>query len=198
MPISIHAPRAGRDFGRKYVTEADLEFQSTRPVRGATLFASLSPADQAISIHAPRAGRDSYENANSKNIIQKFQSTRPVRGATTMCLFRPRLHTFQSTRPVRGATLQPGQRREAAPISIHAPRAGRDHQIRHGYATALLFQSTRPVRGATVVVKIDEHRRHISIHAPRAGRDPLRRERRRVRRDFNPRAPCGARHPLFR
>ena len=34
--ISIHAPRAGRDVTATYSNGAKLEFQSTRPVRGAT------------------------------------------------------------------------------------------------------------------------------------------------------------------
>ena len=35
------------------------EFQSTRPVRGATVKAARLAARAKISIHAPRAGRDS-------------------------------------------------------------------------------------------------------------------------------------------
>ena len=35
----------------------------------------------------------------------------------------------------------------------------------------------------------------ISIHAPRVGRDAARRLSRSSQRYFNPRAPCGARHP---
>ena len=78
--ISIHAPRAGRDFVAFAVRPARLVFQSTRPVRGATRvwkasvillsFQSTRPVRGAtppegheaqaddISIHAPRAGRD--------------------------------------------------------------------------------------------------------------------------------------------
>ena len=37
----------------------------------------------------------------------------------------------------------------------------------------------------------------ISIHAPLAGRDHYRRDNRYLRRDFNPRAPCGARHNWY-
>ena len=36
--ISIHAPRAGRDQGLQATGQAWVEFQSTRPVRGATVF----------------------------------------------------------------------------------------------------------------------------------------------------------------
>ena len=80
--------------------------------------------------------------------------------------------TFQSTRPVRGAPDQVHRGELAGSISIHAPRAGRDVALDQQQANDVLFQSTRPVRGAT--------RTHLPgpVHS----------------RDFNPRAPCGARH----
>ena len=77
---------------------------------------------------------------------------------------------FQSTRP-RGARPM-GYRRlfAAETISIHAPAWG---------ATDRLMTTLRSLV--------------ISIHAPRVGRDlPLRRHI-RLERNFNPRAPCGAR-----
>ena len=56
--ISIHAPRAGRDKAFPQWLNRHQEFQSTRPVRGATgAYAFIEP-------------------------ILKFESTRPVRGAT--------------------------------------------------------------------------------------------------------------------
>ena len=78
---------------------------------------------------------------------------------------------FQSTRPVRGATLSACRRLFPISISIHAPRAGRD----------------------AVGRRAARQRVDISIHAPRAGRDSGRWLRRCRRRNFNPRAPCGAR-----
>ena len=125
-PISIHAPRAGcdmastirhnraRDFNPRTpcgvrlraikAKYAALIFQSTHPVRGATI---------------------AYLESDSGDRI--FQSTHPVRGATrelfgisrgtgnfnprTPCGVRPRnrathssVSLFQSTHPVRGAT----------------------------------------------------------------------------------------------
>ena len=78
---------------------------------------------------------------------------------------------FQSTRPVRGATGSDVKTSPIPLVSIHAPRAGRDHDFspfqkcftcfnprapcgaRHIYHdvsfSILAFQSTRPVRGAT-------------------------------------------------
>ena len=78
--ISIHAPRAGCDGGRGRcgqgtrdfnprtpcgvrrlwlsLCQAGFEFQSTHPVRGATIFVIHRSAFKCISIHAPRAGCD--------------------------------------------------------------------------------------------------------------------------------------------
>ena len=100
---------------------------------------------------------------------------------------------FQSTRPLRGATLNAAAERWGVEISIHAPLAGRDPRRRkkdtdnrisihaplagRDLAAALeaqedaAFQSTRPLRGATSAV-------------PQSSPQP----------NFNPRAPCGARH----
>ena len=101
FPVSIHAPRAGRDTWVK-VMEKILVFQSTRPARGAThvelrsvssaQFQSTRPARGAtpsrkrpgrllVSIHAPRAGRDI--DCRVSAVAIEFQSTRPARGATS-------------------------------------------------------------------------------------------------------------------
>ena len=80
-----------------------MEFQSTRPVRGATLIAVNRAPHVAISIHAPRAGRDA-SSRSSMIAPSEFQSTRPVRGATKDQIAARMRKPFQSTRPVRGAT----------------------------------------------------------------------------------------------
>ena len=56
--ISIHAPREGCDvYDSNGVLRKSL-FQSTHPVRGATLDANGEPVRRVISIHAPREGCD--------------------------------------------------------------------------------------------------------------------------------------------
>ena len=65
----------------RMLSRASLAFQSTRPVRGATMEIEINHGDARVSIHAPRAGRDHFIPAESKD-DQTFQSTRPVRGAT--------------------------------------------------------------------------------------------------------------------
>ena len=94
---------------------------------------------------------------------------------------------------MRGATETTDQANAKADISIHAPRAGRDHKLtcpsndklisihapRAGrdfvsmikIQLLMVFQSTRPVRGATTIIPNQSAFIHISIHAPRAGRD---------------------------
>ena len=73
-----------------------------------------------------------------------------------------------------------------------APRGARpvnvDKKVRR-----VLFQSTRPARGATLQCSVDLAALGISIHAPREGRDPNPLRPQPKRKNFNPRAPRGAR-----
>ena len=78
-------------------------FQSTPPLRGATLIDGDRDLAKRISIHAPLAGGDGR--------------------CGTGCAWRRR---FQSTPPLRGATPAGTQLRIVLPISIHAPLAGGD------------------------------------------------------------------------
>ena len=57
------------------------KFQSTLPVRGATVNTGNYVSDVAISIHAPRAGSD-WPAIPGLRDMSVFQSTLPVRGAT--------------------------------------------------------------------------------------------------------------------
>ena len=61
-----------------------------------------------------------------------FQSTLPVRGATKRAQENFRVVLFQSTLPVRGATKPLWDELQMESISIHAPRAGSDWNIRQG------------------------------------------------------------------
>ena len=168
-------------------------FQSTRPMRGATLACRWSASDYRISIHAPHAGRD-FEYGRTTKCSASFQSTRPMRGATliynhyTEKELKISIHAPHAGRD--GCTNRYGRRDR---ISIHAPHAGRDdiykkpantkddfnprapcgarQQRSNDGSSRSLFQSTRPMRGATNA--------HIRIDKPLV--------------NFNPRAPCGAR-----
>ena len=82
----------------------DLKFQSTLPVRGATIGICRKGPDSRISIHAPREGSDAYRlDVPAHGLL--FQSTLPVRGATVMLRLSITSRRFQSTLPVRGATM---------------------------------------------------------------------------------------------
>ena len=149
--ISIHAPHAGRDLaslGAMFHSDTDFNprapcgarlmqaqartaqvpFQSTRPMRGATSDTGAIRSETAISIHAPHAGRDGLFFLLLLCFF-KFQSTRPMRGATWACIWPSMAASFQSTRPMRGATI--------STVPLRALR---------------VFQSTRPMRGATAKV----------------------------------------------
>ena len=152
-------------------TSSPSVFQSTLPMRGATLMMSQDGPTLGISIHAPHAGSD---NAHAKAHIDilKFQSTLPMRGATSVFRLLNIHFLFQSTLPMRGATVPSGLFWRPRQISIHAPHAGSDPLYtsvatgswnfnprspcgeRRSYPTALgksaTFQSTLPMRGATM------------------------------------------------
>ncbi len=190
VDVSIHAPRVGRDrcdgsrgslllrfnprapcgarpsiFARK---KPLCEFQSTRPVWGATADVALRNAAMTVSIHAPRVGRDAFSPSSRASYMVSIHAPRVGRdcaGAATHDGGK-----FQSTRPVWGATRRAALVGLRPKVSIHAPRVGRD---------------THP--------PFDRQSERVSIHAPRVGRDDSMTSTSIRRRGFNPRAPCGAR-----
>ena len=193
--ISIHAPHAGRDLDvkigrrvdynfnprapcgarrmREWIGEREIQFQSTRPMRGATArwsswrssssFQSTRPMRGAtdtglvflrvyyISIHAPHAGRDAFFTLSALSVWIS-------------------IHAPHAGRDKMGALMQ-----GMSDISIHAPHAGRDISARsarrrrwhfnprapcgarlrsrRGTTGHSEFQSTRPMRGATVCIR---------------------------------------------
>ena len=175
-----------------------------KPERAISILAPLAGRDEiirldhrhggGISILAPLAGRDLEVAVDGQGAHVVFQSSRPLRGATSAPACLTTLWAFQSSRPLRGATIpdlgvsaQPG-------ISILAPLAGRD--LSRGstpLASTKRFQSSRPLRGATPLSPPSGTLPAISILAPLAGRDGLVLYCACSSRDFNPRAPCGAR-----
>ena len=104
--ISIHAPHAGRDPTYHAYTMDYPEFQSTRPMRGATRGVQVGDhAGHDISIHAPHAGRDAPHSRLSWPRSSYFNPRAP-------CGARPKIELNETN--------------EAISISIHAPHAGRD------------------------------------------------------------------------
>ena len=170
-------------------------FQSTRPMRGATswTFKDVDTAEQFQSTRPMRGATSSHTRRTYKQL--EFQSTRPMRGATALATaVHGRLTLFQSTRPMRGATMTHFP--TFPPLMYFNPRApcGARHGDLIDYNESQQFQSTRPMRGATMnLTAARELNKQISIHAPHAGRDICTGTGGCGPRNFNPRAPCGAR-----
>ena len=168
---SHYAPLRGATVVTRTVTEGAAEFQSTRPLRGATKSFCRTPLWRTyFNPRAPRGARR-YRLRMDKGDLDDFnprapRGARPVifefpvplryfnprapRGARlTFAMAMCRRKKFQSTRPARGATrCQPTY-------------------IRH-----LLYFNPRAPRGARRSGARDAPDRHfISIHAPREGRD---------------------------
>ena len=149
MGISIHAPHTGRDFRQLHIMANCSIFQSTRPIRGATVvwpimrvsvvnFNPRAPygARPRMPGHSPSALYDFNPRApygarlrttSSGGFALSFQSTRPIRGATRGGLSTLILFCHFNPRAPYGA-------RRSIPVDAPPPPA---------------FQSTRPIRGAT-------------------------------------------------
>ena len=169
-----------------------VQFQSTRPMRGATCGVYGWNYDVYISIHAPHAGRDVLA-VPSHLPSNAFQSTRPMRGATPPACGRVAVESISIHAPHAGRDDLALQALGGLDISIHAPHAGRDQSPVDTFCTHRKFQSTRPMRGATIARPTRSLRHVISIHAPHAGRDTAEHKPSTSQSYFNPRAPCGAR-----
>ncbi len=100
---------------------------------------------------------------------------------------------FQSTRPVRDATSLVAICHRWLPVSIHAPRAGRDRLLCSGSLKAFSFNPRAPCGTRHQRPGADLMLSDVSIHAPRAGRDCVRGVLQAHSCCFNPRAPCGTR-----
>ena len=103
-----------------------LAFQSTPPVKAATIPSPVEESDIYISIHAAREGGDGSSQINRTSYIE-----------------------FQSTPPVKAATSRHGKRRQPYNISIHAAREGGDGRGTRATESVYQFQSTPPVKAAT-------------------------------------------------
>ena len=142
-------PRAPCGARQRLLAEIDEEwqFQSTRPMRGATGRAvNECHFDIGFNPRAPCGARHTV--TMSLSVLSGFNPRAPC-GARPI----PTRHEingllFQSTRPMRGATQSHVFIFPYIMVSIHAPHAGRD-----------------------VIDGIAADMRGVSIHAPHAGRD---------------------------
>jgi len=77
--VSIHAPNEGSDEGIFYFGGLPM-FQSTLPMKGATISSNKTNAMMIVSIHAPNEGSDLL--ISFRRYAWVFQSTLPMKGAT--------------------------------------------------------------------------------------------------------------------
>ena len=237
MEISIHAPHAGRDDtamnNAKYYADFNprapcgarpegnitqlgaTAFQSTRPMRGATLAGDHLRPQDGISIHAPHAGRDIRRR--TRVLGRNHFNPRAPCGARLLESLLRSIYLHFNPRAPRGA--RPAAVADAVDgffISIHAPREGRDCWEFLPVAGRDNFNPRAP-RGARPhfqpeaengkLISIHAPREgrdkgliysnmgigYISIHAPREGRDLDTAASNMSANNFNPRAPRGAR-----
>ena len=180
-----------------------IQFQSTRPVWGATIHVAKLVYRANISIHAPRVGRDS---GRSPAVLAGYDFN-----PRAPCGARPSVIAQRGARPATATA-----RARTAPISIHAPRVGRDRVFRRAcrgrYHISIhaprvgrdnvadkahrltdKFQSTRPVWGATEAVVVKALTTSFQSTRPVWGATNHNNLAFALTPDFNPRAPCGAR-----
>ena len=217
LPISIHAPLAGRDMRSVSAFSSCRLFQSTRPLRGATRFticglhhhtdfnlrAPCGARRQIlermrtwdnISIHAPREGRDLPMRPSKAVRYISIHAPREGRDEVYGVRWLALEHAFQSTRPARGATETPSTEFPTqSKFQSTRPARGATRTVSTARKSLQTFQSTRPARGATLVLHSLFTDIGISIHAPREGRDHSAKLLAKTQNYFNPRAPRGAR-----
>ena len=106
--------------------KAAVEFQSTRPLRAATVEEHGVRAVMLISIHAALAGRDESPGADG-GAGRRISIHAALAGRDFVHPAIPaECRQFQSTRPLRAATLRDVRDQGVRHISIHAALAGRD------------------------------------------------------------------------
>ena len=217
VDISIHAPRVGSDKPLPVEDGYIILFQSTLPVWGATSPVVEPPPKGLFQSTLPVWGATGSVAQLTKE--GEFQSTLPVWGATVLQrLQSPRYRNFNPRSPCGERRLRRRFRWRWVNFNPRSP-CGERLLLRDQGVPGEAFQSTLPVWGATTCWLHRPFIQVISIHAPRVGSDlnaipngifppefqstlpvwgataytPLLAN---GRTDFNPRSPCGERHPL--
>ena len=159
----------GERLKRSRVAPSIRLFQSTLPVRGATLHAMLDDQITKISIHAPRAGSDPCRSSASLSEAN-FNPRSP-------CGERPYVYMRQAGCVYFNPRSPCGERHTkgsgdtcGSTISIHAPRAGSDESaLPHAFHVRISIHAPRA--GSDPEAATMSPQQTISIHAPRAGSD---------------------------
>ena len=172
-------------------------FQLTCPMRGTTDDPPAARLVSDISTHVPHAGHDVIAELIG-DTVDHFNSRAPCGARLIKEITQHILNGFQLTCPMRGTTNKFYNNIATVNISTHVPHAGHDCSYRRPSAFHFSFQLTCPMRGTTWSIEYRRGRSPISTHVPHAGHDCLDGRVLRKVRDFNSRAPCGARLPPTR
>ena len=168
---SHYAPLRGATVVTRTVTEGAAEFQSTRPMRGATGQSGAAERRyQNFNPRAPRGARQRLDGVERQGICISIHA--PLAGRDRRTELRPPIGTYFNPRAPCGARrgYRQVQRGEGSDFNPRAPC------------------------GARLIIDIYKKPANtISIHAPHAGRDYDGIAIVQEGKYFNPRAPCGAR-----
>ena len=147
IPVSIHAPREGSDLLPSPSLPNASAFQSTLPVKGATV---------RFTVRVP---------------LTRFQSTLPVKGATGDAGLDENVTVVSIHAPREGSDLSVSFLRfRSKRVSIHAPREGSDRGWRtHQWCYRVSIHAPR--EGSDGVAIRPGNAIAVSIHAPREGSD---------------------------
>ena len=198
---------------------SSIQFQSTRPLRGATGLPSCHFSKCGFQSTRPLRGATGLPSCHFSKC--GFQSTRPLRGATafdfpnvrqqinfnprapygarlTSLASKPRKLAFQSTRPLRGATSRSERRSAPWYFNPRAPYGARLASFQRGGRHADISIHAPLTGRDQSVFNYDYGFADISIHAPLTGRDlALAGRISPFPVNFNPRAPYGARLMVY-
>ena len=166
-------------------------FQSTLPLRGATLASDDERDLWSISIHAPLTGSDDRLFLSFYDLRISIHA--PLTGSDWIEGVNDDLPDLISIHaPLTGSDHFKTTCSLSQEISIHAPLTGSDLD-RLFHIFDILFQSTLPLRGATSRHFCWRTLEWISIHAPLTGSDCDGEVYRNATDNFNPRSPYGER-----
>ncbi len=141
----------------------------------------------ADTVQIERSGC-SGTSADSEHLHSITHRPYPTPATLTLSYFNPRP-------PLRGATLLHSRFNLLLPISIHAPLAGSDCRAWRILVSRPLISIHAPLAGSDLALINGETEDDISIHAPLAGSDYIPPSHSFQPLYFNPRSPCGERHP---
>ena len=211
--ISTHAPLAGRDRyqqqdqrARQYFNprapcgarpfapsgiNSGIRFQPTRPLRGATAWEAVDMASDGISTHAPLAGRD--EMVQDTPVEGVISTHAPLAGRDGAADRSARGERISTHAPLAGRDRPAKLHQSRRGISTHAPLAGRDDPAALRNFAHAVFQPTRPLRGATVNTGNFVTDCAFQPTRPLRGATETSCQDGYTTKNFNPRAPCGAR-----